>query len=374
MTTLLWVEPELGTVSGGLRYNEQLRSALETSGVQNPVLSLPGDWNAPLEADGPALAAQVAASAAEYDADAAVIDGLIGSACPELFTHPTAGHSEHRGARILLVHLSAAVAHELPTEQTPPGGADPEVVRREQRAVDAADHVITVSRWSADELRRRYGRDEITVARPGTAAAAPAQSAAPPEQPKQPEQPEQNPLAEPNTVPQLACVSAFLPVKNHSLLAPALEPLSDLPWQLTLAGPHSGSAYGQQVIEDLHRRLPGRVRSLGVLSPAEVGQLWAQTDLVLLPSAAETYGMVVAEACAAGVPSFIPAGTGAGEAAGEAGVALDPQRPQEWTAALRDWLSSPRNRTELRERARRRRESLPTWEQAAQTVRALLPP
>lgn len=380
MTTLLWVEPDLGTVSGGLRYNEQLRSALEASGTQSAVLSLPGDWNDPLQADGQALAAQVAAAAAEHDADAVVVDGLIGSACPEMFTTAVGRGSARSAARILLVHLSAAVAQELLTPLTSQSSAESEALRRERLAVGATDHVMTVSRWSADQLRRRYGREDITVAQPGTAAAALDMPATPSQQPEKSSLPaESDSVPQPNTgpklntVPQLACVSAFLPVKNHSLLAPALEPLLDLPWQLTLAGPHSGSAYGQQVIRQLQHRLPGRVRALGTLSPAEVEQLWRETDLVLLPSAAETYGMVVAEACAAGVPSFIPAGTGAGEAAGEAGVALDPQRPQDWTAALRDWLSSPQRRSELRERADRRREHLPTWEQAAQTLRSLLP-
>lgn len=380
MTTLLWVEPDLGTVSGGLRYNEQLRSALEASGTQAPVLRLPGDWGKPLQADGPALAAQVAAAAAEHDADAVVVDGLIGSACPEMFTTAVDRGSARSAARILLIHLSAAVAQELLTPLTSQSSAESEALRRERLAVEAADHVMTVSRWSADQLRQRYEREDITVAQPGTAAAVtdhPAATRGKPELSSLPAEsesvPQPNTGPKLNTVPQLACVSAFLPVKNHSLLAPALEPLLDLPWQLTLAGPHSGSAYGQQVIRQLQHRLPGRVRALGTLSPAEVEQLWRETDLVLLPSAAETYGMVVAEACAAGVPSFIPAGTGAGEAAGEAGVALDPQRPQDWTAALRDWLSSPQRRSELRERADRRREHLPTWEQAAQTLRSLLP-
>lgn len=377
MTTLLWVEPDLGTISGGLRYNQQLRAALNTSGVQNPVLSLPGDWSAPLTADGPGLVARVTSAAEEHDAGAVVIDGLIGSACPELFTpaEPT---------RILLVHLSAALAQELEGQQL--GGAacpetpDPEVLRREELAVESADHVITASRWSAEQLRRRYGREEIIVALPGmelrpetpTGQTSSAQNAAAPK-PAVQNWAAQTPAPADRPIPQLACVSAFLPVKNHRLLAPALEPLLDLPWELTLAGPHSRSDYGGEVIEELRHRLPGRVRSLGTLSPAEVAQLWQDTDLVLLPSAVETYGMVVAEACAAGVPSFIPSGTGAVEAAGEAGVVLDPQRPQEWTAALRQWLSSSEQRADLRARARRRRDSLPSWEQAAQQFRVLLP-
>lgn len=366
MTTLLWVEPDLGTISGGLRYNQQLRAALGASGVQNPVLSLPGDRSAPLTADGPGLAAQVASAAEQHDAGAVVIDGLIGSACPELFTpaEPT---------RILLVHLSAALAQELEAQQlegaASPQTPDPEVFQREQLAVESAGHVITASRWSAEQLRRRYGREEIIVALPGVELSPET----PTEQSSSARNPAvQSPAPADQPIPQLACVSAFLPVKNHRLLAPALEPLLDLPWELTLAGPHSRSDYGGEVIEELRHRLPGRVRSLGTLSPAEVAQLWQDTDLVLLPSAVETYGMVVAEACAAGVPSFIPAGTGAVEAAGEAGVVLDPQRPQDWTAALQQWLSSSEQRADLRERARRRRDSLPSWEQAAQQFRVLL--
>ena len=41
MTTTLWVEPALGAVSGGLRYNQQLRQALQTMGCDAHTLSLP---------------------------------------------------------------------------------------------------------------------------------------------------------------------------------------------------------------------------------------------------------------------------------------------------------------------------------------------
>lgn len=346
MTTLLWAEPDLGTVSGGLRYNQQLRRALEDSGVRAPVLSLPGDWNDPLSAVGHSLADQLDAAAEEHDADAVVVDGLIGSACPELFVP---GPSPRRRVpRILLVHLSAAVAQEQQ------GIADPEAVRRERLAVHEADHVVTVSRWSAAELRRRYRRQQVRAALPGVGEI--------------PERP--SPAV--RTTPRLSCVSAFLPVKNHRLLGQALEPLLDWDWELTLAGPHSSSGYGQEVIGELRRRLPGRVDLRGTLTPQEVGALWSETDLLLLPSAAETYGMVVAEACAYGVPSFVSAGTGAEEAAGGAGAALDPQRPEEWTQALRQWLSGGQTRDRLRRAAARRREHLPRWEDAAEVFRQLI--
>lgn len=346
-TTLLWVEPDLGTVSGGLRYNQQLRGALDSLGLRNPVLSLPGDWSEPLSAEGRALADQVGEAVSRHGADAVVIDGLIGSACPELFGE--ALPPARSIPRILLVHLSAAVALEIH------GSPAQEAVRRERLAVQEADHVVTVSGWSAAELGRRYRRHDIQVAVPGT---EPAANPAP---------------ARPGAAPHLACVSAFLPVKNHRLLGEALEPLLDLDWVLTLAGPHHESDYGHGVVEELQHRLPDRIDLRGMLSPAELKDLWEETDLLLLPSSVETYGMVVTEACAHGVPAFVPAGTGAEEAAADAGVALEPQHPEQWTAALRDWMTRATTRAELQGRARRRQEHLPTWEAAAQVFRSLVP-
>lgn len=354
--TLLWVEPDLGTVSGGLRYNQQLRQALHSQGLRNPVLSLPGDWNEPLSTDCRALTEQVDEAVSRHDVDAVVIDGLIGSACPELFGKAS---SLTRGTpRILLVHLSAAVAleiHASPDQETAgQESAGQEAVQRERLAVHEADHVLTVSHWSAAELRRRYRRQDIRVAVPGAEPpAAPAPACR-------------------STTPRLACVSAFLPVKNHRLLGDALEPLLDLDWKLTLAGPHHHSDYGREVVEELQLRLPGRIVLRGMLPPTEVRELWEETDLLLLPSSVETYGMVVTEACAHGVPAFVPAGTGAEEAAADAGVALEPHRPEQWTAALRDWMTQETTRGELQDRARRRQEQLPAWEAAAQVLRELI--
>ena len=52
----------------------------------------------------------------------------------------------------------------------------------------------------------------------------------------------------------------------------------------------------------------------GPLEGAALARQWARTDLLLLPSTTETYGMVVTEALAHGVPAVVAAGTGAVEA------------------------------------------------------------
>ncbi|PLC11179.1 hypothetical protein AUQ48_01600 [Kocuria flava] len=127
---------------------------------------------------------------------------------------------------------------------------------------------------------------------------------------------------------------------------------------------------------------PARVRVPGPLTGAALEEQWAATDLLVLPSRAETYGMVVAEALAHGVPALVPAGTGAVEAldgtphgvgpAERAGAALDPADPTAWTTALRAWLADPALRERWRTAALARRRRLRRWSDTAHDVLAAL--
>ncbi|NLS10634.1 glycosyltransferase family 4 protein [Nesterenkonia sp. MY13] len=339
MTRILWAEPQLPAVSGGLRYNQQLRSALTAAGAQVEVLALPEEVFAQ-----PTGTQALTEARAKMATDLVVIDGLIGSANLQLFTTPTPDDDD--AATVLLVHLPAAAALAAQGEM------DPEVVRLEKWAVLEADHVVTASHWAAGELRRRYRRQDIEVAQPGV------------EQPQDLLTPAGSESAD--GVLTLAAVAALNPLKNHLLLGQALQPLMDMPhWQLVLAGPGAETEYGQEVLAILNRQLPDRVEYLGVLSPLEVSQLWSRTDLLLLPSLVETYGMVVAEACAHGVPALVASGTGAEEAAGGAGLIADTGHPETWTQQLRAFLTDADHRRDLGARAMQRRSQLPTWGQAA---------
>lgn len=340
MSPTLWVEPYLGTVSGGLRYNHQVRAALRGLDVPAHVLSLPM-----AEFSAGAGAEAVRDCIAEVNPATVVVDGLIGSAHPELF-EPGLDNGAPALADVLMMHLPAAVAAEAE------GRSSPEAVAREERAVTSARFVVTPSRWGADELRRRYRRQSIHVAVPGVHL------------------PEVLPQRQDEAPVTFACVAALNPLKNHRLLVDALEPLQDLPWRLILAGPGAHGDSGSQLVAEIAARLPGRVEYRGVLDPQEVTGLWGETDLVLLPSLVETYGMVVTEACAYGVPAFVAADTGAHEALGDAGSALATV-PKHWTAALREFLTSSSIRCQLREKARRRRHDLPSWEAAAQVFARL---
>lgn len=332
---ILWIEPELAAISGGLRYNSSLRDALAQLGVESVTCCIaPERFHAE----------QVDTAVAQYNPTAIIIDGLLGSSHPEVF-------AEARQLRVLLIHLSAAAAAEAE------GISDPQIARDEQVAIDTADAVLTVSQWSAEQLRRRYRRSQIYVAEPGA---------------PEPRHHFQRTGAERGKPITFVCVAALNPLKNHRLIFEALEPLQAMPWQLVLAGPGGETEYGRQLIAEAQRRLPGHVTYCGALSSEQVEDLWDHADALVLPSLIETYGMVVTEACAAGVPAFISANTGAAEAAADAGVAVDPHDPHQWRRALEQFLCDAVWRDRMAQAAQWRGHQLPSWQVAASTVTDLI--
>jgi glycosyltransferase involved in cell wall biosynthesis len=114
---------------------------------------------------------------------------------------------------------------------------------------------------------------------------------------------------------------------------------------------------------------------------SDLDQKWHAADLLVLPSRTETYGLVVTEALARGIPAVVSAGTGAVEAleAGERasgtaipGRAVPAGEPVALAAALRDWLTQPELRHAWRQAALARRDTLPGWQHTAAAVLAYL--
>jgi glycosyltransferase involved in cell wall biosynthesis len=105
---------------------------------------------------------------------------------------------------------------------------------------------------------------------------------------------------------------------------------------------------------------------------------YADTDLVVLPSRAETYGMVVTEALARAVPVLatdvggVPEALGLDPEGGRPGLLVPPNDPGALARALRRWLTDPLLRERLRRSARRRRTTLTGWKETAHSVSAVL--
>ena len=97
-----------------------------------------------------------------------------------------------------------------------------------------------------------------------------------------------------------------------------------------------------------------------------------------MASQAETYGMVVTEALARGLPVVATEVGGVPEALGHApdgcrpGLLVAPGDPRALAQALRRWLGDPRERARLRVAARSRRLTLSDWLQTSRELSAVL--
>ncbi|MFD5821179.1 glycosyltransferase [Nesterenkonia xinjiangensis] len=361
MTELIWVDPDLPGPSGGSLYNDRVVDALQGLGTTVHRLRVPGPWPHPDEASRRRLLDALARLHREIRPLPVIVDGLIGGCMPELFSddpsqRPAAPSppAEKPLGDVLLVHLPLAAEHERTA-----GSAEPRTVglaEAEGQAVRAAARVVATSRWAAEDLHRRHGRQKVDVLVPGVdiPSSVDLPSSVDPGRTHS----ETAPL-------RLTMAASFTPRKNHRLLGEALSTLLEHDWVLQLAGGGAEQGPGAAMLQELQGRLPGRIVHLGALPPEEMHGLWRRTDLLLLPSWAETYGMVVTEACAHGVPGIVSSGTGAVEALGEAGGTADPDQPEDWARLLESWLTDPQLRGRWAEAARTRADSLPSWEQTA---------
>ena len=123
--------------------------------------------------------------------------------------------------------------------------------------------------------------------------------------------------------------------------------------------------------------LADRVRFTGPLADPELDRAYAAADLLVLPSRAETYGMVVTEALARGLPVLATEVGGVPEALGHGGTApagllVPPADPPAFGAALRAWLTDAELRERLRRAARERRASLRRWPATAAAIAGAL--
>jgi glycosyltransferase involved in cell wall biosynthesis len=120
------------------------------------------------------------------------------------------------------------------------------------------------------------------------------------------------------------------------------------------------------------------VSFLGPRTGADLDRTYASADLLVHASRAETYGLVVTEALARGLPVIGTEVGGVPEALGEAvdgsrpGLLVAPEDPAALADALSAWLGDAQLRARLRRAAGERRESLPRWSTTGSQVGAVL--
>ena len=321
--------------SGGNAYDRQVCRGLAALGWTVHEHGVPGAWPRPGAAGRAALA-----RALRRIPDGAVVllDGLIASAAPEAVV-PQA----RRLAQVVLVHMP--LGHRPPDDEV---GA---VRAREREVLAAAAAVVTTSAWARHRLGELYAlpSDRVHLAEPGVDAAGLAPGTA--------------------AGDALLCVAAVTPDKGHDVLLDALATTADLSWRCACVGSlDRDPAFADGVRRATRRKgLGNRVRFPGPRTGPALDRAYAAADLLVLASHAETYGMVVTEALARGLPVLAAEVGGVTEALGHGtdgtrpGLLVAPGDPAALGAALRAWLGDAELRGRLRRAARERRASLRGW-------------
>jgi glycosyltransferase involved in cell wall biosynthesis len=332
--------------SGGNSYDRRICHELAATGWQVHEHAVPGSWPWPA---GAAERALIRTINAIPDGGIVLVDGLIASTAPAVLVP----HS-NRLRLVVLVHL--------PLGYGAPGHAVADAHGRERTTLSAASAVIATSRWTRQWLLASYRLrpDGVHVAEPGADSARPA----------------------PGTVDggELLCVAAITPAKGHDVLLAALSTITHLPWRCTLVGRLDREP---EFIDRLRRvaeysGLDARICFRGPLGRDELARVYAAADVLVLPSAFETYGMVVTEALGFGLPVIATAVGGLPDALGcttdghRPGLLVPPADPSALAAALESWLADPDLRQRLRAAAGERHSMLPRWTTTAERVAQVL--
>lgn len=314
--------------SGGNVYDLRVADAL---GLR--VVPVVGDWPLP---DAAARAALTEVLAALPQDSPVMVDGLVACGLPEVVV------PQARRLRLgVLVHLP------LPDETGLEPAMAAELARRERETLAAARVVVATSRAAADDLAARYALSPVRVVRPGVDPAPAAAGTA--------------------AGSRLVCVASVTRRKGHDVLVEALSQVADLKWDLRCIGPMRDELFAATVRDriELHG-LGDRIQLMGAQTGAPLQAAYASADLVVLASRAETYGMVVGEALAHGVPVLATDVGGVPEALGDCpGVLVPAGDPAALGSELGRWLTEPDRRQTLRTAALARRKELDTWPVAA---------
>ena len=330
------VPGDLATPTGGYGYDRRIIQELRELGWQVDVADIGDDFPFPSTAERAMALAILSAVPAGCPV---VLDGLAFGALPE------AGALRCRTPLIALVHQPLALDPGLDITQA-------DTFRETERAaLAAAARVVVTSEATARIVMADYDvpSQRISVVRPGNDPVPPA--------------PGSN-----GGVVRLLSVGSVVPVKGYDLLIAAVATLTDMPWRLTIAGDRTRNpAVAAQLDADIEAHgLGDRVAVLGAVPPERIVELYLASDVFVLASRFEGYGMALAEAIAHGLPvvstmagatpDTVPAGTG---------LLVPPDDTAALAQALRRLISDRAERQRLAMKARAAAAQLPTWQDSA---------
>lgn len=324
--------------SGGNEYDRRLLAGLRNDGWTVDLRFIPTP-----PADGVGLLHTLDATERAMtelaDGATVLIDGLLLAPAAQVLAAQAS-----RLRLVALMHMTMAIP--------PPGHDHRGAAAAERSVLEVAAAVIATSHWLRQEIvtRQLVDPERVWMAPPGV---------------------DQAPVARCSSAgDHLLCVAAVTPSKGHDVLLAALARLTDLAWTCTCVGSLERDA---EFVADLRAKviaqgIDDRLVFAGTRTRDELANDYASSDLLILPTRAESYGMVLTEALARGLPVVASAVGGVVEAASPSGAvgfpgALVPaEDPGALADQLRTWLADAGTRAAWRHRAGVRRVELLGWD------------
>ncbi len=257
---------------------------------------------------------------------------------------------EARRSPRFIVSLKGVIADEMSHERGWVRALLGVQARWERANAQRADVVVTPSRYAADTAARFYGlRDHpVVVPEPIDLAGWRARLAAVAHRRAGP--------------PTVLAVARMYPRKRLADLLDAARILAARIPELRIRIVGQGPEYA--MLRDLARRLAlgERVTFLGDVTARELAVEYSSADLFCLPSVQETFGIVFAEAMAAGLAIVACRAAAVPEVVedGRTGLLVSPRRPDELAAAIETLVHDENRRQEMGAEGMRRVEAFDT--------------
>jgi glycosyltransferase involved in cell wall biosynthesis len=176
---------------------------------------------------------------------------------------------------------------------------------------------------------------------------------------------------------QLIYVSTIEVYKNQAQVVLAVELLrkKGFPLSLTLVGPAEPKALTvlNKTMDRVQEGNPEEpwCQYLGAMPYEDLSAQYKQADLAVFASSCETFGMIVLEQMAIGLPIACSDQSAMPEILGEGGIYFDPRSPASIAAAIEKYLLSPELREEKQLRAYELSKAY-SWQECAQSTISFL--
>lgn len=344
----------LETISGGYLYDRKLVSHLRAWGEQVEIVSLP--WRGY-----PAHLADNLSAAWLQRLRRLQVDLLL----QDELNHPSLAWA-NTWLRRRVHYPIVSIVHHLRASEIHPAWALRLYRWVEARYLRSVDAFIFNSQTTRRTVERLSGQQApFVVAYPaGDQFHPPVETQRIDERARQP-----GPL-------RILFVGNLIPRKGLHIL---LQSLADLPansWRLEVVGRKDADpAYAARLRRQVHLSgLQNRVIFLGSLGQAELQQVFERSQVLVVPSSYEGFGIVYLEAMCFGLPAIATTGGAAGEviADGEDGYLVAPNQPAALAQRLEALFLDRQLLARLGIAARRRYLAHPTWEQTARRIHQFL--